>query len=60
MQLPTILSRFELKYIYNADDFFYKGLLRKAIELKTNKFVGGKSKNCVVSSYLLLNLQGSF
>ena len=42
--LPTILSRYELKDIYNADDFglFYQGLSKKTLHLKSEKCSGGK------------------
>ena len=48
--LPTILSRYELKDIYNADEFglFYQGLPKKALHLKGEKCSGGKySKVCL-------------
>ena len=34
--MPTILSRYKLKDIYNADDFglFYQGLPKKTLHLK--------------------------
>ena len=42
--LPTILSRYELKDIYNTDDFglFYQGLSKKTLHLKSEKCSGGK------------------
>ena len=42
--LPTILSNYELRDIYNADDFgfFYKALPDKSLQLKSEKCVGGK------------------
>ena len=42
--LSTILSRYELKDIYNADDFglFYQGLSKKTLHLKSEKCSGGK------------------
>ena len=42
--LPTILSRYELKDIYNADEFglFYQGLPKKTFHLKDEKCSGGK------------------
>ena len=42
--LPTILSRFQLKEIYNADEFrlFYQGLPNKKIHRKGKKYSGGK------------------
>ena len=41
-------------------NFFYQGLLKKAIEFKASKCVVCKSKNYVISSNFLLNLQVSF
>jgi hypothetical protein len=42
--LPTILSNYELRDIYNADEFvlFYKALSGKSLQLKSEKCVGGK------------------
>ena len=42
--LPTILSNYELRDIYNADEFglFYKALPEKSLQLKSEKCVGGK------------------
>ena len=42
--LPTILSRYELKDIYNADGFglFYQGLSKKTLHLKSEKCSDGK------------------
>ena len=42
--LPTILSRFNLKDIYNTDEFglFYQGLPKKTLHLKGEKCSGGK------------------
>ena len=42
--MPTILSRYKLKDIYNADDFglFYQGLPKKTLHLKGEKCSGGK------------------
>lgn len=42
--LPTILSNYELRDIYNADEFglFYKALPDKSLHLKSENCVGGK------------------
>ena len=42
--LPTTLSNYELRDIYNADEFglFYKALPDKSLQLKSEKCVGGK------------------
>ena len=42
--LPTILSRYEIKDIYNADEIglFYQGLPKKTIHLKGEKCSSGK------------------
>ena len=44
ISLPTILSRYELKDIYNADEFglFYQRLPKKTLHLKGEKFSNGK------------------
>ena len=42
--LPTNLSRYELKDIYNVDELglFYQGLPKKTLHLKGEKCGGGK------------------
>ena len=42
--LPTILSRYKLKDIFNADEFglFFQALPNKTLELKGEKCTGGK------------------
>ena len=42
--LPTILFKYELNQIYNADEFdlFYWVQPQKSLNLKNDKFVGGK------------------
>ena len=42
--LPTILSRYELKDVYNANEFglFYQGLPKKTLHLKGEECSGGK------------------
>ena len=54
--LPTILSRYDLKDIYNANEFglFYQVLPTKTMELKGEKCTGGKNG---FISYFLLSLQ---
>ena len=51
--LPTILSRCDLKDIYNADEFglFYQALPTKTMELKGEKCTGGKNR--FISCFLL-------
>ena len=51
--LPTILSRYDLKDIYNADEFglSYQALPTKTMELKGEKCTGGK--NGFISCFLL-------
>ena len=41
---PTILSRYKLKDLYNADEFglFYQGLLKKTLHMKNEKCSAGK------------------
>ena len=43
-RLPTILSRYELKDIFNADEFglFFQALPNRTFELKGEKCIGGK------------------
>ena len=47
---PTILSRYELRDIYNADEFglFYQQLPTKSFHLKGERYAGGKfsSRKC--------------
>ena len=42
--LPTILSKYKLEDIYNADEFglFYQSLPEKTLHLKSEKCIGGK------------------
>ena len=42
--LPTILSRYKLKDIYNVNEFglFYQGFPKKALHMKDEKCSGGK------------------
>ena len=42
--LPTMLSKYELNQIYNADKFglFYRGQPKKSLHLKDERCVGGK------------------
>ena len=51
--LPTILSRYDLRDIYNADEFglFYQTLPSKTMELKGEKCTGGMKK--IISCFLL-------
>ena len=44
--LPTLLSNYALRHIFNADDFglFYKALPDKSMHLKSEDCVGGKCK----------------
>lgn len=48
--LLTLLTNYEFRDIYNADEFglFYKALPRGSLHLKGEKCVGGKhSKECI-------------
>ena len=57
--LPTILSRYKLEDIYNADEFglFYRMLPAKTMHFKSEKCSGGKeslaSKESLVSRLLM-------
>ena len=44
--LPTILSRFQVKEMYNANEFalFYQGLPNKTLHRKREKCFGGKHR----------------
>ena len=56
--LPTILSRYDQKDIYNTDEFglFYQAPSTKTMELKGEKCTGGKNGfiSCFLLSLLLL------
>ena len=43
--LPTLLSKYDLKYIFNADEFglFYQCLPNKIYHLKGQTYSGGKN-----------------
>ena len=48
--LPTIMSRYELRDVYNTEEFgsFYQQLLTKTLHLKGERCAGGKfSKVCL-------------
>ena len=43
--LPTLLSKYDSKYIFNADEFglFYQCLLNKTYQFKGQKYPVGKN-----------------
>ena len=50
MSFPTLLSNYNVKGIYNADEFgsFYERRLSKSYQLKSEKCSGRKlSKTCI-------------
>ena len=44
IHLPTILSRYELKNVFNADEFglFYQALANRSLHFKGKRCAGGK------------------
>ena len=58
--LPTLLSNYELKDIYNADEFglFYKFVINKTYQLKSEKCSGGKLSKICVSGMAAANAVG--
>lgn len=58
--LPTIMSRFKLRDIYNADEFglFYQGLPTKTLHLKGQKCQGGKHSKVRITGMAAANALG--
>ena len=60
MSLPTLLSSYELKDIYNADEFglFYEYLPNKTYQPKSEKCSGGKSSKIRIIGLARANAVG--
>ena len=58
--LPTILTNYKLRDIYNADEFglFYKTLPDKTLHLKSEKCIGGKHSKIRVTAMAAANAEG--
>ena len=58
--LPTIISRYESRDIYNADEFglFYKELPTKSVHLKGEKCSGGKNSKIRLTGFAAANMCG--
>ena len=58
--LPTILSKYDLNQIYNADEFglFYRNQLYKSLHLKNENCVGGKHSKLRLTGLTVANAVG--
>ena len=58
--LATLLSNYELKDIYNADEFelFYKCVINKTYQLKSEKCSGGKLSKILITGMAAANAVG--
>ena len=58
--LPTLLSNYELKDTYNADEFglFYKCVINKLYQLKSEKCSGGKLSKIRITGIAAANAVG--
>ena len=58
--LPTLLSNYDLKDIYNADEFglFYQCLPNKTYQLKSEKFYGEKLSKIRITGMAAANAMG--
>ena len=58
--LPTILSKYDLNQIYNADEFglFYRNQLYKSLHLKNENCVGGKHSKLRLTGLAAANAVG--
>ena len=58
--LPTLLSNYDLKEIYNADEFglFYQCLPNKSYQLKSEKCYGGKLSKLRITDMAAANATG--
>ena len=59
-KLPTILSKYDLNQIYNADEFglLYRTLPNKSIHLKNENCVGGKHSKLSLTGLTSANADG--
>ena len=58
--LPTIISNYEPRNIFNADEFglFYQALPKKTLNLKGEKYSGGKNNNIRLTGLAAANMIG--
>ena len=58
--LPTILSNYDLKDIYKADEFglFYQCLPNKTYQLKSEKYYRGKLSKICITGMTVANATG--
>ena len=58
--LPTILTNYQLRDIFNADEFglFYKALPEKSLHLKSEKCIGGKHNKIRLTGLAAANAEG--
>ena len=58
--LPTIISRYDSRDIYNADELglFYKALPTKSMHLKDEKCSGGKNSKIRLTGLAAVNMYG--
>ena len=58
--LPTILSKYDLNQVYNADDFglFYRAQPNKSLHLKNENYVGGKHSKLRLTGLTAANAVG--
>ena len=61
MSLPTLLSNYDLKDIYNPDEFelFYQCLPNKTYQLKSEKCYGGKLSKIRITGMAAANAMGN-
>ena len=59
--LPTMLSKYELNQIYNADEFglFYRAQPEKSLHLKDERCVGGKHSKLRLTGLVAANAAGT-
>ena len=59
--LPILLSNYDLKDIYNADEFvlFYQSLPNKTYQLKSEKCYGGKLSKICITGMAAANAMGN-
>ena len=58
--LPTILTNYQLRDIFNADEFglFYKALPDKSLHLKSEKCIGGEHNKVRLTGMAAANAEG--
>ena len=60
ISLPTLLSNYDLKDIYNGDKFglFYKCMTSTTCQLKSEKYSGGKLSKVCITGVAAVNAVG--